>query len=262
MRASCSGGAWLKLDEALSGPGREMYEAIDPVLWEGVRMEDGGIYGVPTNKELAVRMQWMYPESLVRKYGIDIARYDTLESLAPLLEMISDKEPGYQPMELDKDSQNFFALDGYEYITDKPLPLMVRSLEPEAPVVGIFETKEARRVLDTLRSYYLKGYINEDAALREGQNLKRGGPGILEARRRRSARGEQLEQGSRLRGRRPSRVAAPDHDRIRSRRDHGGQRQFRASRRERQVSESAQHGSRAAQSVQLRHRGRALHAGR
>lgn len=167
-------GAWLKLDEALSGPGREMYEAIDPVLWEGVRMEDGGIYGVPTNKELAVRMQWMYPESLVRKYGIDIARYDTLESLAPLLEMISDKEPGYQPMELDKDSQNFFALDGYEYITDKPLPLMVRSLEPEAPVVGIFETKEARRVLDTLRSYYLKGYINEDAALREGQNLKRG----------------------------------------------------------------------------------------
>ncbi|WP_254639107.1 ABC transporter substrate-binding protein [Cohnella sp. GbtcB17] len=167
-------GAWLKLDEALAGPGREMYEAIDPVLWEGVRMEDGGIYGVPTNKELAVRMQWMYPESLVRKYGIDIAKYDTLESLAPLLEMISDKEPGYQPMELDKDSQNFFALDGYEYVTDKPLPLMVRSLDPQAPVVGIFETEEARRVLDTLRGYYLKGYINEDAALREGQNLKRG----------------------------------------------------------------------------------------
>lgn len=167
-------GAWLKLDDDLSGLGREMYDAIDPVLWQGVRMEDGGIYGVPTNKELAVRMQWMYPESLVRKYGIDIAKYGTLESLEPLLGMIKDKEPAYQPMELDKDSQNFFALDGYEYVIDKPLPLMVRSLDPKAPVVGIFETQEARHVLDTLRGYYLKGYINEDAALRESQNLKRG----------------------------------------------------------------------------------------
>jgi len=167
-------GAWLKLDDYLSGLGRDMYDAIDPVLWQGVRMEDGGIYGVPTNKELAVRMQWMYPEALVRKYGIDIAKYNTLESLAPLLKMIKEKEPSYQPMELDKDSQNFFALDGYEYVIDKPLPLMVRSLDPAAPVVNIFETQEARHVLDTLRSYYLKGYINEDAALREGQNLKRG----------------------------------------------------------------------------------------
>ncbi|TLS49258.1 extracellular solute-binding protein [Paenibacillus antri] len=167
-------GAWLKLDDYLSDVGKEMYDAVDPLLWQGVRMEDGGIYGVPTNKELAVRMQWMYPEELVDKYDIDIAKYDTLESLEPLLEMIKEKEPSYQPMELDKDSQNFFALYGYEYVVDKPLPLMVRSLDPGAPVVNIFETEEARQVLDTLRSYYLKGYINEDAALREGQNLKRG----------------------------------------------------------------------------------------
>lgn len=167
-------GAWLKLDEYLSSIGKEMYDAIDPVLWQGVRMEDGGIYGVPTNKELAVRMHWMYPEKLVQKYDIDITEYTTLESLEPLLQLIQDKEPSYLPMELDKDSQNFFALYGYEYIVDKPLPLMVRSLDPNAPVVNIFETEEARQVLDTLRKYYLNGYINEDAALRESQNLKRG----------------------------------------------------------------------------------------
>jgi len=167
-------GAWLKLEDYLSSIGKEMYDAIDPVLWQGVRMEDGGIYGVPTNKELAVRMHWMYPEKLVQKYDIDITEYTTLESLEPLLQLIQDKEPSYLPMELDKDSQNFFALYGYEYIVDKPLPLMVRSLESNAPVVNIFETEEARKVLDTLRKYYLNGYINEDAALRESQNLKRG----------------------------------------------------------------------------------------
>ena len=115
----------------------------------------------------------MYPEELVKKYDIDISRYNTVESLEPLLKMIKEKEPSYQPMELDKDSNNFFALDGYEYIIDKKLPLMVLSQDPDAPVVNIFETKEARKVLDTLRRYYTAGYINEDAALRETQGLKR-----------------------------------------------------------------------------------------
>ncbi|WP_339322934.1 ABC transporter substrate-binding protein [Paenibacillus sp. FSL W8-0194] len=167
-------GAWLRLDDYLSTAGKEMYEVIDPVFWQGVRMDDGGIYGIPTNKELAVRQQWTYPDELVKKYDIDITKYNTLESLEPLLRMIKQKEPDYLPMELDKDSQNFFALDGYEYVIDKKLPLMVKSLDPNAPVVNIFETKEARQVLNTLRRYYKAGYINEDAALRENQKLKRG----------------------------------------------------------------------------------------
>lgn len=167
-------GAVLKLDDYLSNIGTELYDVIDPIFWEGVRMDDGGIYGVPTNKELVVRQQWMYPEQLVKKYNIDISKYNSLTSLEPLLQMINQMEPAYVPMELDKDSHNFFALYGYEYILDKKLPLMVQSLDPVAPVINIFESSEARQVLDTLRHYYNKGYINEDAALRESQGLKRG----------------------------------------------------------------------------------------
>lgn len=167
-------GAWLKLNDYLPTIGKGMYDAIDPIFWKGVTMDDGGIYGVPTNKELAVRDQWMYPADLVQKYNIDISKYTTLASLEPLLQTIKEKEPTYQPMELDKDSQNFFALDGYQYISEKTLPLMIRALDPNSKVVDIFETKEARNVLDILRRYYVKGYINEDAALRDSQGLKRG----------------------------------------------------------------------------------------
>ncbi|WP_219834612.1 ABC transporter substrate-binding protein [Paenibacillus sp. R14(2021)] len=167
-------GAWLRLNDYLSNVGKGMYDAIEPIFWQGVRMDDGGIYGVPTNKEVAVRDQWMYPDMLVKKYHIDISKYTTLASLEPLFRMIKEKEPAYQPMELDKDSQNFFALDGYEYVSEKTLPLMVRVLDPSSPVVNIFETEEARKVLDILRRYYVKGYINEDAAMRESQGLKRG----------------------------------------------------------------------------------------
>ncbi|GAB6926588.1 ABC transporter substrate-binding protein [Paenibacillus sp. JCM 10914] len=166
-------GAWLKLDEYLEGIGKDMYNVIDPVFWQGVRMNDGFIYGVPTNKELAVRDHWMYPATIVDRYGIDITRYNTLESLEPLLRMIKRKEPEYLPMELDRDSHNFFALHGYEYVLNSKVPLMVQSLDPDGQVVNIFETQEARQVLDTLRRYYQAGFINEDAALREPGGLKR-----------------------------------------------------------------------------------------
>ncbi|MDQ0063036.1 ABC transporter substrate-binding protein [Paenibacillus harenae] len=167
-------GAWLRLDGYLTSLGKDMYDAIDPTFWQGLQMNDGGIYGVPTNKELAVRDHWMYPASIVNKYNIDIAKYNTLESLEPLFRMIQQNEQTYIPMELDRDSHNFFALYGYEYIVNHKVPLMVKSLDPDAKVVNIFETKEARQVLDTLRRYYKEGFINKDAALREPGGLKRG----------------------------------------------------------------------------------------
>jgi len=167
-------GAWLRLDNYLTSLGKDLYDTIDPSFWQGVRMNDGGIYGVPTNKELAVRDHWMYPASIVNKYNIDITKYNTLESLEPLLRIIQQNEPTYIPFELDRDSQNFFALYGYEYIVNHKVPLMVKSLDPNAKVVNIFETKEARQVLDTLRRYYKESFINKDAALREPGALKRG----------------------------------------------------------------------------------------
>ena len=167
-------GSWLRLDDYLTSLGKDLYDNVDPTFWQGVRMNDGGIYGVPTNKELAVRDYWMYPASIVEKYNIDISKYNTLESLDPLLRMIQQEEPSYIPMELDRDSHNFFALYGYEYIVNNKVPLMVKSLDPSAQVVNIFETKEARQVLDTLRSYYKEGFINMDAALREPGGLKLG----------------------------------------------------------------------------------------
>ena len=84
--------------------------------------------------------------------------------------MIHREEPAYIPMELDRDSHNFFTLHGYEYIMNHKLPLMIKSLDPSAQVVNIFETREARQVLDTLRRYYKEGFINEDAESPEDLN--------------------------------------------------------------------------------------------
>ena len=166
-------GVWLDLTDYLQKDGKAMYSMIDPLFWEGVKI-NGRIYGVPTNKEIAVPEWWMYPQELVNKYHIQIDKYQTLESLEPLLAKIKKEEPDWQPMELDKNANNFFSLDGYEYLITKEIPLMVRSGDPSARVVNIFDTDLARRTLATLRGYYQSGYINEDAALRSSSSLERG----------------------------------------------------------------------------------------
>lgn len=165
-------GVWLELDPYLETIGKDMYDAIDPLLWYGVKINDK-IYGVPTNKEVAVPEWWIYKKELVDKYGIDISKYNTLESLEPLFKMISVKEPGYTIMELDRNSRNFFALEDYEYVLNRDVPLMVKSTDQSLKIVNIFETELARRTLDTLRKYYKEGYINEDAAVKSGSELGR-----------------------------------------------------------------------------------------
>ncbi len=158
-------GVWLALDPYLKTIGKDMYAAIDPHLWAGMKI-GGKIYGVPTNKEIAVPEWWIYDKSLVDKYRVDVTQYRTLESLEPLFRTIKRNEPDYIVMELDQYSHNFFALENYEYLLNKSVPLMVISTEKRPQVVNVFETELATRTLATLRKYYKAGYINEDASLR------------------------------------------------------------------------------------------------
>lgn len=88
--------------------------------------------------------------------------------------MIQKAEPDYLVMELDRNANNFFALDGYEYLINKHLPLMVKSTNGAPEIVNIFETESGKKVLETLRRYYLAGYINEDAAAKPLASLEHG----------------------------------------------------------------------------------------
>lgn len=166
-------GAWMALDSYLDTLGKEMYASINPLLWEGVKI-NGRIYGIPTNKEVAVPEWWIYKKELVDKYNIDISKYTTLESLDSLFQLIKLNEPDYTVMELDQSSHNFFALEAYEYILNRDIPLMVNSKDKSLQIVSIFETDLSKSILDTLRKYYIAGFINEDAAVKSNSGLIKG----------------------------------------------------------------------------------------
>lgn len=178
-------GNWLDLTPYLETVGADMYRAVNSELWKGVTI-DGKIWGIPTNKELATPVHFLFSQELVEKYQIDISRYHTFSSLEPLLEMISEKEPDYIPLFFDSSHLNILSLGNYEYVAYDSIPLMVNSHDPGCQVVNIFETNYARNILQTLHQYYLAGYINQDASMRtsfsrfQGENvflrLSSGGP--------------------------------------------------------------------------------------
>ena len=178
-------GSWLDLTPYLDNLGAGMYHVIDPRLWKGVTI-DGKIWGIPTNKELATPMHFLFSQELVERYGIDISQYYSFASLEPLLAQIAQEEPGCIPLFFDSSRVNIWSLGNYEYVTYDSIPLMVNAHDGSCQVVNIFETSYAKETLQLLHRYYEAGYINQDACLRtsfsrfQGENvflrLSAGGP--------------------------------------------------------------------------------------
>ena len=158
-------GYLMDLTDYLNADGRILYDTVDPRFWEGVTIRNR-IWGVPTNKELAAPLQFLFSRELVEKYDIDVTQYTTLESLEPLLAMIAEKEPGCIPLFFDTSRLNLMNMGGYTYLTSETVPLVVRNDDPDCTIVNLFETDFARQMLQTLHRYYQAGYINQDAPLR------------------------------------------------------------------------------------------------
>ena len=158
-------GNWLDLTDYMEGTCAETYAAVNDTLWKGAAV-NGCIYGIPTNKELAVPMYFLYDRELVEKYDIDISRYPTLESMEPLLRTVFNEEPEYIPLFMSNSNVNFASMGGYEYVTYADIPLVIRTEDASATVVNLYETEYCRELLDTLHKYYTAGYINEDASVR------------------------------------------------------------------------------------------------
>ena len=156
-------GAFLDLTEYLHGS--SLYQTIDERFWQGAKV-GGRIYAVPTNKELAPVVQFLFSQALVDKYQIRPASFRTIHSLEPLLAMIHREEPNVTPLMLTSERVDLTGLIGYEYVAGSDLPFVVKQGDSTCQVVNLYETEEMTALMALLRRYYVKGYINQDAPLR------------------------------------------------------------------------------------------------
>lgn len=150
-------GAFLELDDLLKNEGKEMYEKTDPRFFEAAKV-GGKTYGVPSEKEIGSCPMWVFTKEYVDKYNIPYEEIHTLEDLEPWLKVIQENEPEVVPMYLTKD---YTAPTYMDKIQD---PVGIEYGDDTLTVKNIFETDKMKSTLQTMRKYFLAGYINKDAA--------------------------------------------------------------------------------------------------
>ncbi|SFR65684.1 ABC transporter substrate-binding protein [Anaeromicropila populeti] len=160
-------GFFLPLDELLQKYGKEMYEAIDDKFWEAA-MVDGRIYGVPNEKELGSMPMWVFTKEYVDKYHVPYEDIHTLEDLEPWLELISENEPDVVPLYITQDFSAPTYMDKIQDIVG------IEYDDTTLTVQNLFHTDRMLSTLRTMRNYYLKGYINKNAAMEtDSKEVKR-----------------------------------------------------------------------------------------
>lgn len=162
-------GAFMDLTPYLEGDNKALKEAVDQRFWDGVSI-DGKIYGVPANKELPYAPVWAFTKELVDKYNLDISSVTDLASLEPLLAVIKENEPEIIPLPL-RASDIPGIIDKYDVLAAREMPAYVRYDDKTRTVVNPFEQEDVLAGLHTIRDYYEKGYVNQDAATNK-QKLK------------------------------------------------------------------------------------------
>ncbi|SHJ85932.1 carbohydrate ABC transporter substrate-binding protein, CUT1 family [Clostridium cavendishii DSM 21758] len=161
-------GAFLELDDAFKNELKDTYEAIDKRFWDGAKI-DGKTYAVPTNKELGIAPSWVFTKEYVDKYNIPYKDIHTLQDLEPWLKIIKEKEPDVVPFYIIKD---YAAPATFDPLIEKLIGVSLQN--NDLKIENIFDTKEMKDNLDTMRKYYKAGYINKDAATaKDDRTIKR-----------------------------------------------------------------------------------------
>lgn len=148
-------GAFLELDEYLKDT--EMYNTIDERFWEAAKVK-GKTYGVPSEKEIGSMPMWVFTKEYVDKYNVPVDEIHSLEDLEPWLKLIKENEPGVVPLYL---TSSYSAPTYMDLIQN---PVGIEYGDESLTVKNLFETEKMKSTLDTMRKYYLAGYVNQDAA--------------------------------------------------------------------------------------------------
>lgn len=169
---NASKGAFLPLNDLLDTYGKGIKEVLDPRFLEGTKI-NGVNYAVPNNKELAQQAVWRFNKKYLDKYNLDITNVSSLQDLEPLLKTIKENEPSdITPLAVPKGFKPYLPFD---FLLGDEIPIGMYLDTKDFKFVNMLETPEMKETLDTMRNYYLAGYLRDDVATLDGiDNIKTG----------------------------------------------------------------------------------------
>ena len=137
------------------------YKAIPETLWTGMKYQ-GGIYGVPTYKEIAEQWVFFAEPSMLEKYNIDPASITDFQDLEKVLEAC--KADGRTGLTILARNYNqvlkLGLLDDYDFVNG----LLYAAIKHDEgkTVVNPFETEEFAELINTMYDWNQKGYVDPD----------------------------------------------------------------------------------------------------
>jgi putative aldouronate transport system substrate-binding protein len=155
-------GAFIEVGELLKTHGQGVLETLDPVFLEGAKI-NGKNYGVPTNKELAFAGGIIYRKDIADELGLDMSTVKTPQDLDAIYKVVKEKKPDMLPLWSSGGVFNG-QLGNYDFLGDGTIPGAILKDQEDTTVKPVEEFDRYKEYLQLARDYFLKGYINSDAA--------------------------------------------------------------------------------------------------
>lgn len=168
--ANVGKGAFLELNDLLAQHGQGILETLDSAFLEGAKI-NGKNYGVPTNKELAAQGGIVYRKDIADELGLDLSGVREPADLEPFLKAVKEAKPDMIPLFFrDGEHFNVHYFANYDPMGDAAIPGVVLKDQDSTTVTAEFELERYKNYMGVARDYFLKGYINSDAATTQLSN--------------------------------------------------------------------------------------------
>ncbi|RJX37178.1 extracellular solute-binding protein [Paenibacillus pinisoli] len=156
-------GQLIALDDLVQKHGQGIVKAFEPEVL-GASKVNGQTYAIPTNRDFASHPLVLMRQDMLDKYKLDISSIKTIDDLDAIFKVIHENEPNVNV--LGKASAaasiaNRLLETRWDILGDY---IGVLPNLDELKVVNLYETPEYADMLNTIRRWYLEGYIHKDAA--------------------------------------------------------------------------------------------------
>ncbi|MBC8080667.1 MAG: ABC transporter substrate-binding protein [Gorillibacterium sp.] len=153
--------ALLPLNQLLDKYGTGIKAYMDPLLLYAPQI-DGELYAIPTNKEIAASTGVILRKDLVDKYHMDLSKVKKAEDLEPFLKIIFENEPHVTPFFMNA-STSIASYNQYpDHLGDNNISGIIMRNSSSTRIIA--DDPQFLNMLNLTRNWYLKGYINRDAA--------------------------------------------------------------------------------------------------
>lgn len=187
--------AFLELDNLLTKYAPETKKQINSAYLKAPRIE-GKLYAIPTEKELAAAYGVVVKKALVDKYKFDLSKVKKPEDFEKMFSVIKAKEKGIIPfLASSTNSPVWFSSAFYEHIGDTQIPGSINKFNGKTQVVNEMDSPEYIKLLKLTRKWFLKGYINKDAAtIKDQSTIEKEGRFFMEPQQLKPGKADELSQ--------------------------------------------------------------------